>query len=478
MRLLARAARKIRPFVVGPAVCLVVLAVAGCSSDSTDSAPKPRPNVLLITIDTLRPDFLGAYGSDAGASPAIDALARESVVFERAIAAAPRTVPAHASIMTSLWVRDHSVGWINGSSRLDGEWTLAERFADEGYDTAAFVGNMMLSTRTAIDSGFDIYDHDLQQAELNRPQILERSAERTTRRALGWLAGERDAPWFLWVHYQDPHGPYSPPEDHAALFEFRRPGEEPLPRLEQNRGEGGIPAYQILPDLEYAGDYSSRYAGEIHFLDRWLGELMRAVDAGDEKPIVLLTADHAESFGEDGWWFSHGFRTTPDQIHVPFILRAPTLASARRTELTHHVDVAPTLLGLAGLEVPSSARGLALGDLLGNGAGFPDRVVYADVGFEASAYQGDEFTRKILEGERLGTESYRWTSTKSWEKADSNATRLGSLDSYLDTEVDLARVNRLTPDRQEERLEQLRALGYVEAGETEEIPPDPIEKSP
>lgn len=464
--------RNARARLVRLVLCLGFFVLAGCPSETDSLPPSPRPNVLLVTIDTMRPDFLGAYGSKFGASPEIDALARESVVFERAIAAASRTVPAHASIMTSLWVRDHSVGWINGSTQLDGEWTLAEQFGDAGYETAAFVGNMMLSPRTAIDTGFDIYDFDLQQSELNRPLYQERSAELTTRRAMSWLALERDAPWFLWVHYQDPHGPYTPPEEHAALFDLRTRGEEPLQRLEKNRGVGGIPAYQLLPDIDFPGDYASRYAGEVHFLDQWLGELMAVIDDANEKPIVLLTADHGESLGEDGWWFSHGYRTTPDQVHVPFLVRAPGIEAESRSELVHQVDVAPTLLDLAGLDIPGNARGIALGRLIQSGKAFPDRIVYADIGYEASAYQGDEFTRAISKEGPGESQSYRWSSTKEWDSTEADLERQINLVEYLTTEIDMVRVDRLDPAKQLERLEQLRALGYVEAGEEEEMPPE------
>lgn len=457
-------------------LALILCVVGGCLPEPRSPIASARPNVLLITIDTLRPDFLGTYGSTSGASPQIDALALESVVFERAIAASSRTVPSHASIMTSLWVRDHSIGWVNGSTRLDGEWTLAERFADEGYETAAFVGNMMLSPRVGLDAGFEIYDFDLQQAELNRPRFLERTAERTTRRALAWLALERDAPWFLWVHYQDPHGPYTPPAKHAGLFDFGKAGEEALPRLRQNRGERGIPAYQSLPGLEFAGEYASRYAGEIHFLDHWLGKLLEIVDDGAAKPIVLLTADHGESFGEEGWWFSHGYRTTPDQIHVPLLVRATSLDPGRRRELAHHVDVAPTLLDLAGLEIPTNARGVALGRLSESDLETADRTVFADVGFETTAYKGRDFIRMIAEGQSEGSQFSRWSSTANWEAADSDAELRTSIQGYLEIPVELVRVKRLDPDRQKERLEQLRALGYVEEGEQEELPPEEAER--
>ncbi len=444
----------------------------GCWSEGDRAETAHSPNVLLITIDTLRPDFLGVYGSSTRASPNLDELAHTGVVFERAIAASPRTAPSHASMMTSLWVRQHSIGWMNGSTRLDQESTLAQAFSDAGYNTAAFVGNMMLSTRMGLASGFDFYDDDLRNAEANRPNYRERNAKDTTQRALQWIERAHDGPWFLWVHYQDPHGPYMPPASHAQQFDLRQEGEERLPLLTKNRGERGIPAYQRLPNLEYPGEYASRYAGEIHFFDHWLGRLLARVDAGDSKAIVLLTADHGESFGEEGWWFSHGFRTTPDQIHVPFLLRAPGLEPERRSELVHHVDVAPTLLDLAGLPILPNARGLPLGRLLREQAAIPDRAVFADVGREASAYQGDRFIRADLEGESIDAQHYEWSSTREWKPVEPSEKLRLVLDQYVETTSQVMAAERVDVEVERERLKHLRALGYVEAGEAEELPVD------
>jgi arylsulfatase len=301
--------------------------------------------------------------------------------------------------MTSHWVREHSIGYRNGSTRLaDEEITLAATFGKAGYDTAAFVGNVTLQRRVGLDNGFDHYDDELSESETNRADVFERRAEETTERALAWLSAPRGGPFFLWVHYNDPHGPYTPPPPFDERFQLGdAPGEEPLPVLYVQRGWFGIPAYQALPGLRRPSQYRSRYAGEIRYFDEWLGRLLEAAErgSGSRDLVVLLTADHGESFGEEDFYFSHGHATTPDLSRVPFLLRAPGLPPGRRREVVHHVDILPTLLDLAGLPAPAEARGIALGPALRGETSFPERTVFCDVGAEVGAYRRDLFLRAL-----------------------------------------------------------------------------------
>jgi len=369
-----------------------IFALSACSGGSEE-----RRSVVLITIDTLRADHLGCYGFDSPVSPHIDELARGGVLFERAIAASGVTAPSHASIMTSLYARQHAIGARNGFTRLRDETTLAEIFRKAGYETAAFVSNVVLSRRIGLDRGFEVYDDEMPSPVRYRPSHFERIAERTTERAIAWLGRPREAPFFLWVHYQDPHGPYDPPEGILDRLPYRPPpAEASLSVLEKQHGEGGIPAYQVIGEMRLPSGYRHHYAGEVLYADRFVGELLRAVREreGGDRTIVLLTADHGESFGEGGFYFAHGHATTPDLSHVPFILSAAELAPERRTELVSHVDVLPTLLELAGHRVPGSARGIALGPFLRSGEPLPDRVVFCDVPGDVSAYRGDLFFRR------------------------------------------------------------------------------------
>ena len=334
------------------------------AATSAASAGGAAPNVLLVTIDTLRADHLHCYGQALPTSPNIDAFAARSVVFERAVAASGYTAPAHAAILTSRYPRQQSLGFGNGSIQQRGVETLADAFQRAGYATAAFVSNRVLAATTGLDQGFEVYDADLPDAEPNRPDVFQRLAPQTVERALAWLAQARSKPFFLWVHFQDPHGPYTPPEPYLDAFHLPPvAGEAELPVLDDNEGRGGIPAYQLVAGARHVSDYEARYAGEIAFMDQSVGQLLAAVERY-QPTIVAVTADHGESFGENGFYFAHGHSAAPDLSHVPLILNAPDLRVERRADLVSQVDIMPTLLQLAGVARPPGVEGIALGPLL------------------------------------------------------------------------------------------------------------------
>ncbi len=453
----------------------IVLATPGCGVRNPEAS---RPDVLLITVDTLRADGLGAYGSETGASPRIDGLARDGVVFERAIAASSRTSPAHASIMTSRYTREHSIGYQNGGTRLSGTQTLAGVFQAAGYDTAAFVGNPNLRRDTGFENGFAVYDDELPERERNRSHY-ERTARKTSERAMQWLENARE-PVFLWVHYQDPHGPYAPPPEYSGRARVEAPeGEKPLPVLQSNDGIGGIPAYQALEGVTRLSDYQARYADEIAFADDWVGRLLDRFDArrGDRPGIVLLTADHGESFGEHGRYLVHGFSTTPPLAHVPLILRAPGIEPGRRRQVVNHVDVMPTLLALADIPAPDGMSGAALGPWLQGEAPLSERVVYCDIGSELSAYEDDAFLR--VDGLRHAWPGddgdandepqwlvYAWPEDGRWTPLPASEgrkhplrKRFAQVDAYARSAVPMLQVP-MDPTSEQ----HLRALGYLDGG--------------
>jgi choline-sulfatase len=353
---------------------------------------------LLITLDTLRADYIHAYGFPAPITPNIDALAKRGALFETAIAASSRTVPSHASIMTSRFVRQHSVGTENGSTQLTGHETLAQRFKAAGYRTGAFVSNFVLKRRTGLDHGFDEYDDDLRGHEAARLGLSERIAEETVARALAWLAGSRAdpalsaqsaLPTFLWVHLQDPHGPYLPPHSHqGSLAPVDLAPDPRLQILADDSGRMGIPRYQVLPGLRTPSDYATRYAEEIAYADYWVGELLRGFRKHSSRdPVIVLTADHGESLGEAGYYFQHGQFTSPEQVYVPFIVVARDVEAARYPVPVSHVDLAPTLLDLAALPPFESASGVSLAPLLQRGESLAPRVIYSETKRELTAYR-------------------------------------------------------------------------------------------
>ena len=329
-------------------------------------AQREHPNLLLVTVDTLRADQLACYGGSPAVGTAMCGLADRGVRFAWALSTAPSTAPSIASIMTSQLPRRHGVTQAARTTLSDAVPTLAESLAGAGYDTAAFVSNPVLVRARRLDRGFAIYDDRMTRPERNRG-TLEREAGATTDAALAWLGVARE-PWFLWVHFQDPHGPYEPPQ---APRRRDAAGAPLLPVLTDHSGLGGIPAYQALPGLRSAAAYRQRYQDEIRHLDIHVARLLAGADARGRPPVVVLTADHGEALGEDGVFFAHGHSVGLDQVRVPLLVRpAPPGEPRTRSAAVSTLDVAPTLLAAAGLTPP---------------AGFEGRPLPLDAGASASA---------------------------------------------------------------------------------------------
>jgi arylsulfatase A-like enzyme/Flp pilus assembly protein TadD len=291
-------------------VCALLCALAlGCNLVSAD---RSGPNVLLVTIDTLRADRVGVYGAKDVATPTLDALAARGVLFEQAMASVPLTLPSHASILTGQYPGTHGVRH-NGVFMLAGEAeTLAERFDEAGYSTAAVVGAAVLDPEYGLRQGFDVYDAEFPKERASAAGFYERPAKDVTDRALAWLAGAR-GPFFLWVHYYDVHAHYRPPPPFSARF-ARHP-----------------------------------YDGEVAYVDQELGRLLAGLgDAQLANTIVAVTADHGEGLGEHGE-DSHTYFIYDSVLHVPMILAGPGLPAGRRVApVAPNTGLAPTLLALAG----------------------------------------------------------------------------------------------------------------------------------
>lgn len=321
-----------------------------------------RPDLVLITVDTLRPDFLSCYGGEPDVGRGLCRLADEGVRFTWAFSAAPTTAPSIASLLTSRYPSFHGVNQLASTALPDEIPILTQVLSDAGYHTAAFIGSPVLDRHKKLDRGFDVWDAHMDSRERNRPGHVERTAEDATDAALAW-ARSAPRPWFLWIHYQDPHGPYDPPDTpHSRVSE---PGKA-LPVLDDHSGYGGIPRYQRLPGLRNVNDYVGRYTDEIRYLDRHVTRLLDGLDGlgtVDMRPAVLLTADHGEAFGEDGYYFAHGHSLGIDQIRVPLLWRpAGPVRVHSSDQPVSLLAVAPTLLAAAGLAPPESFQGRALPD--------------------------------------------------------------------------------------------------------------------
>lgn len=374
----------------------IALGLIACSFGCGEALDAPTsaapPNLLLVTVDTLRADRLACYGGPSDAGNYLCSLADGGTRFAWAFAAAPYTAPSVASIMTGLYPSSHGVRQTAASYLPRSVDTLPEMLQAAGYATAAFVSNPVLERSRQLDQGFAVFDQRMPRQERNRPGFVERDARSTTDAALAWAQTAAQTPWFLWVHFQDPHGPYDPP---GAAPEADTPGDEPLPLLAGDEsGLGGIPAYQELPGVFTREAYERRYLAEIRFLETHLKRLVEGLDRLGAPPAILITADHGEAFGEDGYFFAHGHSVGLDQIHVPLIWR-PAVPTDPRVVIApvSLTDVAPTLIAAAGLGVPKKWQGRPLpiedGDPDSQDVG--PRSVFAEHGRRAAIVAGDRY---------------------------------------------------------------------------------------
>ena len=350
-----------------------------------EPAPAP-PDLLLITVDTLRADRLGCYGGESDVGRAICRLGEEGTRYVWAVSPAPSTAPAIASILTSRYPSSHGVSQFASTFLPDGASTVAELLRAAGYDTAAFICNPGLNHTRRLDQGFDLYDEDLERSEIGGSLLLERDAETVTNAAIYWIS-QASRPWFLWIHYQDPHGPYHPPDAPRARDVSGHPR---LPLLVDHSGHGGIPAYQALPDVFTASAYQERYLDEIRYLDVHVGRLVDLVDRADDRPGILLTSDHGEAFGEDDFWFAHGHSVGLDQIRVPLFWRPPgaPVVGEVQTPVTT-LDIAPTLLAAAGIEQPAEFQGRVLPTAGDQGLpAYSDRALFSEHRLRAGVIAG------------------------------------------------------------------------------------------
>lgn len=361
------------------ATVLVVLgSLWSGACDATEPPPATARNAILITCDTLRADRLGLYGYERPTSPELDAFARDAWVFDAAYSCAPWTQPALSSLLSGR--PPEEIGVVPGNTKRMPKSieTIAETLRARGFATAAIVSNGLLRTlperigELGVQQGWDRYDADLTEREQNRV-AYERDARGTTDAALAWLENRpKDRRFFLWVHFQDPHGPYTPPDTFAAQFDRSPQSEERLPFGKSQRGLRQIPQYQALAGEARPDVYRDRYDAEIRYFDLELGRLLAGLRADGllDSAITVFTADHGESLGEHEQYFCHGENVHREQVHVPLVVRPPgglrdaperdARGFARSSAHVNHLDVAPTLFAALDLASPSGWRGTPL----------------------------------------------------------------------------------------------------------------------
>jgi arylsulfatase A-like enzyme len=346
---------------------LVLLAV-GILVLSTHCTKAHQPNVLVITIDTLRADHLGCYGYARPTSPRIDAFAAGGVLFEKVFCQSPETLPSHTSIFTGLHPRTHKA--ISHESRVDKKvTTLAELLAGRGYTTGAIVSSHVLDAKYGLDQGFASYTAiHYAVPERKREEMYRREQDPTTDEALRWLADNAKNKFFLWVHWFHPHRAYNPPPRYREMFAAGYTGP-----AAEDQNDWAMKVWKerlALPEADLAY-MRGLYDGEIAFTDAQVGRVIDALDslglAGNT--IVVITSDHGEILYEHEYYFGHDIALYDECTMVPLVVKIPALGDVRHrvTGLVQSVDILPTVLEAVGLECPSEVEGKSLVSLMRSG---------------------------------------------------------------------------------------------------------------
>ena len=437
------------------AVAGVLLLAAGALAVRRGTKPAERvarPNVLLVTIDTLRADRVGCYGYARAATPTLDGLAARGVRFATAIAHVPLTAPSHASMLTGRTPLGHGMRDNGGFVLPEKVRTLAEDFKAAGYRTGAFVSGFPLNRRFGLDRGFESYDDHLPRgSDPRRTAYVERTADRTTDAALLWLAAAGKAPgpapWFAWVHYYDPHAPYEAPGVFGPRFA------------------------------------SSPYDGEIAFVDEQLGRLLAVVETKGPKgsTVVLVTADHGEALGEHGE-DTHGIFIYDSTLRVPWIMVGPEIEAGRvASTVARGIDVAATLLDYAGLAVRPEMEGRSLrraaaGEALDDAPAYAESL-HAQLQYgwaPLHALRTDRF--KLIDAPRAELYDLKADGAETQDRSHQDRARLETL------RTELRRIMATTTPVaaqaiDAETAERLGALGYL-GGDASGAAPLPTGRDP
>jgi arylsulfatase A-like enzyme/Tfp pilus assembly protein PilF len=309
------------------------------------SADEDQLNLLIITIDTLRADHTGIYGYEKIKTPHIDSLGQKGVVFSNAFCHVPLTLPSHCSLFTANLPLYHGVR-DNGYRLPVFNLTLAEILKEKGYKTAAFVGAFPLDSRFGLNKGFDVYDDLYGSKNIIRDlSFIERRAEEVNRKALEWIASNKNERFFAWIHYFDPHAPYEPPSPF---------------------------------DQDYAG---REYDGEIAYTDHVIGKLLERLDQLKlrEKTLIILTSDHGEGLGEHKEK-THGIFIYDSTLRVPLIFHNPHVLPKNKvlSDQVGLIDVMPTVLDLMGWDHIPDVQGKSLKSAMLEGKSPPDKKCYIE----------------------------------------------------------------------------------------------------
>lgn len=330
------------PLIAGPliAAALVLYLVLGPAKTPVDKFAGllsgreiGKPNIVFITLDTTRADRLPCYGYTKVETPHLDAMAKEGILFEQCITPTALTLPSHSSMMTGLYPTYHGVR-INGNTALSQtHQTLAELFAERGYQCGAFIAAFVLDGRWGMKQGFHHYDDKFDLKKYKQLDLagVQRPGNEVMDAALAWLEGQKDKKFFAWIHLYDPHTPYEAPEPYRSRYND--------------------------------GTMSGLYDGEIAFTDSVIGRCNSWLEKNglDKNTIVVVMGDHGEGLGDHGEQ-THGYFIYEYAVHIPFLIKTPfePLKGIRVKNQVKTIDLYPTLLEMTGIPVPRESQGRSL----------------------------------------------------------------------------------------------------------------------
>ena len=425
----------------------------------------PVDSVVLVVVDTLRADRLSFHGYERETSPRLSHHARRGVVFERAFATSPWTLPSFASLYTGRIPQRHGAGgsWqanaVPIATSIASELpTLAESLRDAGFATAAFATNFYLGREFGFDRGFDLYDR------ARNADLPQRRADDVVRLGLDWIDAKGGTRFFLSLHILDPHVPYDPPPDVRGRFSSGYAGElrVPLPGVHTMR--------EKLDDLDGADRafVSAVYDEQLVSVDAAIGRLFDGLEERllGERTLVVITSDHGEELFEHGG-FEHGHTLYQEVLHIPFVVFGPGIAPARVATPVSLVDVMPTVLDATGLEAMVETEGASLWPVLTGMADLPPRALFAESTLYGAPRRAIiEWPYKLIVEPTTGVRELFDLSADARERNDL-ADRHPLIAERLANTM-LARMRKTTAGRgkivefDHDTRDGLRALGYVE----------------
>jgi choline-sulfatase len=424
-------------------------------------------SAVLIVVDTLRPDHLGDYGYDLPTSPQLDGWMASGRVYERAFATSSWTLPSFASMFTGQLPARHGAGERTGRgrkrsfTRLDaGVPTLAEIFREHGYATGAIVSNAALAPAFGLNRGFDTYDY------VPATTRQTRRADAAVRRALAWIDQLEGRPFFLMIHFFDPHISYDAPPPHRGRFSARHRSKLALPVT----GVAKIRTGALALDEGDRRFIAAAYDEEIAFVDQQLGVLFEGLERRGvlERGIVSLTSDHGEEFFEHGG-FEHGHAMWQEILRLPLVFWGRGITPGRESAPVSLVDLAPTFLEATGIAPPEELEGVSLWPNASRAAEIPARILYA----EGNLYGPEQQTAirwpyKVVWNPR--TREWRLWNLESdpGETADTTAADAGRAEELVEALLAHLRAARecrgdaTSPELDATTRESLHSLGYIE----------------